>query len=336
MIIITITATVMTTTTMVILTTTATLTSMPASMVIPMTITIMATTVTNTTRIRTTIVMATGTTMIMATATTMATGMSIEAGRARRPGIAAAVAGLLLAQPAEAAPDPTRDVLWMALKTCVLAKKLANRTFPCLSVDLGDGERPGTAVLRAPGEKTHIVVMPTETVPGLEASALRGPRGAAYWRAALAARHFVSDELKDRVPETEVALAANSARGRSQDQLHIHLDCLRPKVLDALDAHGRAVGPTWKPFPVPLAGDRFQAMRVRAAEAETFNPFAALTRLPGRRDLTRTSFAAVATRPNDPEPGYILLAYRAPIASAEDIMDHSCAIAPARRSRPTG
>ncbi len=334
--IITITATVMTTTPMVILmattTSIATLTSMPASMVIPMTITIMTITIMamDTTRIRTITITAMGTTM------GTATGMSIEAGRARRPGIAAAVAGLLLAQPAEAAPDPTRDVLWMALKTCVLAKKLANRTFPCLSVDLGDGERPGTAVLRAPGEKTHIVVMPTETVPGLEASTLRGPRGAAYWRAALAARHFVSDELKDRVPETEVALAANSARGRSQDQLHIHLDCLRPKVLDALDAHGQSVGPAWKPFPVPLAGDRFQAMRVRATEAESFNPFAALTRLPGRRDLTRTSFAAVATRPNDPEPGYILLAYRAPIASAEDIMDHSCAIAPARRSRPTG
>jgi CDP-diacylglycerol pyrophosphatase len=262
--------------------------------------------------------------------------MGTEAGRGRRAGIAAAFAGLLLAPSAEAAPDPTRDVLWMALKTCVLAKRIANRTFPCLSVDLGEGQRPGTAVLRAPGEPTHLVVMPTDTVKGLEASSLRGPNGAAYWRAALAARHFVSDELKDRVPEGEVALAVNSARGRSQDQLHIHLDCLRPKVLDALDTHGRAVGAAWKPFPVPLAGDRFQAMRVRAAEAEAFNPFAALTRLPGRRDLTRTSFAAVATRPGDPEPGYLLLAYRAPIASAEDIMDHTCALATARRTRPTG
>ena len=48
--------------------------------------------------------------------------------------------------PASAAPDPSRDVLWAALKTCVLAKRIANRTFPCLSVDLGDTERPGSAV----------------------------------------------------------------------------------------------------------------------------------------------------------------------------------------------
>lgn len=278
--------------------------------------------------------MATITAMITATVT--AIGMSIEAGRARRTGVAATIAGLLLAAPAAAAPDPARDVLWMALKTCVLAKRVANRTFPCLTVDLGDKDRPGSAVLRAPGEPTHIVVMPTDTVIGLEAPVLRGARGVAYWRAALTARHFVSDELKGRVPEGEVALAVNSARGRSQDQLHIHLDCLRPKVVEALNTHGRGVGANWKPFPVPLAGDRFLAMRVRAAEAETFNPFVALTRLPGRKDLTRTSFAAVATRPDDPEPGYLLLAYRAPLASAEDVMDHACTIAGPGRPRAAG
>lgn len=256
--------------------------------------------------------------------------------RRRRLGLSAGLLGFVLAFPAAAGPDPTRDVLWVALKTCVLAKKLANRTFPCLSVDLGTGERPGTAVLRAPGEPTHIVVMPTDTVSGLESAPLRGTRGASYWKAALAARRYVSEALQDRVPEAEVALAVNSARGRSQDQLHIHLDCLRPKVLDALDAHGRQVRRQWAPFPVALAGDRFQAMRIRAAEVDTFNPFAALTSLPGRRDLHRTSFAAVATRPDDPEPGYILLAYRAPGASAEDIMDHGCAIAGSRRAKAAG
>ncbi|RZK82840.1 MAG: CDP-diacylglycerol diphosphatase, partial [Methylobacterium sp.] len=80
---------------------------------------------------------------------------------------------------ARAAGDPSRDVLWAALKTCVLAKRLADRTFPCLDVDLGDKDRPGTAVLRAPGEPTHVVVMPTDTVAGLEAPVLRGARGIA-------------------------------------------------------------------------------------------------------------------------------------------------------------
>jgi CDP-diacylglycerol pyrophosphatase len=247
----------------------------------------------------------------------------------RRAPIAALV--VTLALPAAAAADPSRDVLWAALKTCVLAKRIADRTFPCLSVDLGDKDRPGSAVLRAPGEPTHIVVMPTDTTPGLEAPVLRGPRGAAYWRAALAARPFVSDALKGRLPLEAVGLAVNSARGRSQDQLHIHLDCLKPSVLAAVKAHGRQIRGTWTRFPVPLAGDRFHAMRVPEAEAARFNPFAALRTLPGPRpDLHRTSFAAVATPPGDPEPGFLLLAYRAPSASAEDVMDHSCAVASGR------
>lgn len=239
----------------------------------------------------------------------------------------ALIAALLIPSPLAAAPDPSRDVLWAALKTCVLAKRLANRTFPCLSVDLGDGARPGTAVLRAPGEPTHSVVMPTDTVAGLEAPVLRGPRGAAYWRAALAARPFVSDVFKGKLPPAAVGLAVNSARGRSQDQLHIHLDCMRPSVLAALKAHDRQIRRTWSRFPVPLAGDHYYALRVPEAQAAQFNPFAALHGLPGARpDLHRTSFAAVATQPGDPEPGYILLAYRAPSASAEDVLDHSCAV----------
>ena len=232
-----------------------------------------------------------------------------------------------LPAPALSAGDPSRDVLWAALKTCVLAKTVANRTFPCLDVDLGDAERPGTAVLRAPGEPTHIVVMPTQTVAGLEATVLRGARGGAYWRAALAARHFVSDPLKGRVPAAEVGLAVNSARGRSQDQLHIHLDCMKPRVLASLKVHAHAIRGSWAPFPVPLAGDRYLAMRVPAAEADRFNPFTALARLPGRRDLRETSFAAVATAAGDSEPGFYVLAYRAPRASAEDLMDHTCTTA---------
>ena len=245
-----------------------------------------------------------------------------------RRALLAILIAVVVPAPLAAAPDPSRDVLWAALKTCVLAKRLANRTFPCLSVDLGDGERPGTAVLRAPGEPTHSVLMPTDTVAGLEAPVLRGPRGAAYWRAALAARPFVADVFKGKLPLDAVGLAVNSARGRSQDQLHIHLDCLRPSVLAALKAQGRQIRRTWSRFPVALAGDRYFALRVPEAEAERFNPFAALHGLPGARpDLHRTSFAAVATPPGDPEPGFILLAYRAPSASAEDVMDHSCTVA---------
>ncbi len=234
--------------------------------------------------------------------------------------------------PAAAAANPVRDVLWVALQGCVLAKKAAGRSFPCLSVDLGDGGRPGTAVLRAPGQPTHTVVMPTDNVSGIEAPVLQGPQGAAYWRAALDARHFVSDALPGRLPVAAVGLEVNSVGGRSQDQLHIHLDCLHRSVTAALKAHGPAVGESWAPFPVPLEEERYLALRVPADAVERFNPFEALARVPGWRGrLHDASFAAVAADPDDPRAGMIVLAYRMPEASAEELMDHGCRAARARR-----
>jgi len=234
--------------------------------------------------------------------------------------------------PAAIAANPVRDVLWVALQGCVLAKKAAGRSFPCLAVDLGDGARPGTAVLRAPGHPTHTVVMPTDSVSGIEAPALQGPRGAAYWRAALAARHYVSDALQNRLPVSAVGLEVNSADGRSQDQLHIHLDCMRRSVMAALKAHGGAVGEAWSPFPVPLEEVPYIALRVPADAVADFNPFAALAHVPGwQGHLHDATFAAVEAVPEDPRGGMILLAYREPEASAEYLMDHSCRMAKADR-----
>lgn len=233
--------------------------------------------------------------------------------------------------PVADAANPARDVLWVALQGCVLAKKAAGRSFPCLSVDLGDGTRPGTAVLRAPGQPTHTVVMPTDNVSGIEAPVLQGPRGGAYWRAALEARHFVSDALQGRLPVAAVGLEVNSVGGRSQDQLHIHLDCMHRGVMAALKAHGAAVGESWGPFPVPLEEEQYLALRVPAEAVERFNPFEALARVPGwNGTLHDASFVAVAADPDDPRAGMIVLAYRMPEASAEELMDHACRAIPPR------
>lgn len=247
--------------------------------------------------------------------------------RRKRTRLPAFLNGMVLAAVSvTAVADPTRDVLWVALQTCVIAKKAAGRTFPCLAVDLGTDRQPGSAVLRAPGQRTHTVVMPTRPVVGLEAPDLQHADGTAYWRAARAARHYVTDALKDAVPVGAVGMAVNSVGGRSQDQLHIHLDCVRPGVRAVLRSHAGAVGDGWSLLPVDLENDRYYAMRVPAAQADDLNPFAALSRLPGRFDLRHTTVAAISVSPEDSAEGFYLLAYRAGDAHAERLLDHTCAI----------
>ena len=230
--------------------------------------------------------------------------------------------------PAQALPNPPRDVLWTALQGCILAKKTLGQTFPCLAVDLGSKEHPGTAVLRAPGQPTHTVVIPTANVIGLEAPELQSSSGAAYWRAAVAARSYVTDALKGRLPVEEVGMAVNSAGGRSQDQLHIHLDCIKLSVRTALQRYRPSMKSQWAPLPIAFDGSRFFAMRIGVAEAAGFNPFSALTRLPGGpTNLRATSLAVISTPQHEPDKGFYVLAHRAPGSHSEKLLDHSCAAA---------
>lgn len=231
----------------------------------------------------------------------------------------------LITIPAQAEPYPNRNVLWLALQGCIIAKKTADRSFPCLSVDLGGQDHPGTAVLRAPGQPTHTVVMPTTAVVGVEAPQLQQSAGNAYWRAALAARSYVTDALAGKLTVEGVGLAVNSVGGRSQDQLHIHLDCIEPAVRVALQRHSQRVHSTWAAFPVPLHGSRYFAKRIAASEVDSFNPFAALMQLPGHSaDLRSTSFAAFSIQGSKLDKGFYLLAYRSPNAHAEKLLDHQC------------
>ena len=59
-----------------------------------------------------------------------------------------------------------------------------------------------------------------------------------------------------------LCLELNSAASRTQNELHIHIDCVRADVHEALAAHAGHIGATLAPFPVtPLdttgAGDAF-------------------------------------------------------------------------------
>lgn len=240
----------------------------------------------------------------------------------------AALASLVLLVVASAAvAGVTRDTLWVVTRTCVAAQSTFGKPFPCLRVDLGTAETPGFAVLKAPLLKTEVVVMPIAKVVGLEDASLRSAAGAAYWRAAVDARHHVTDALNGRLDLRDVAMAVNSWGGRSQDQLHIHLDCVRPAVRAALHSHAGAVTGGWRLLPVHLEGVRYYGKMIPAAAMDDLNPFAELWHLPGAHDLRRTSFAVIGTSPDDPVQGAFLLAYRAGDSHAEGLLDHDCALA---------
>lgn len=218
-----------------------------------------------------------------------------------------------------------REALWLVLRSCVVAQNTAGIPFPCLAVNLASSSGPGYAVLRAPFNATRVLVVPVEKIKGIESPILQQPDARAYWRAALASRRFVADALGGRIPLSEIALAVNSSVGRSQDQLHIHLDCLKPSVRLALGHHASAFSARWTLLKFPLEGARYYGLKVGAAQAEEFNPFTALASLPGARgDLRATSLAVVSAPATDPSGGFYVLAYRGRRSPVEKLLDPTC------------
>ena len=63
-----------------------------------------------------------------------------------------------------------------------------------------------------------------------------------YFADAWQAREYVSGALHEVLPRDDIGLAINSLRGRSQDQLHIHIDCIRPDVRAALHKNEASLG----------------------------------------------------------------------------------------------
>ena len=125
-------------------------------------------------------------------------------------------------------------------------------------------------------------------------------------------------------------LAINSAYGRSQDQLHIHIDCLRPDVRTALRA--TRLGDDWSDLPAPLAGwraRRWAGAGIGAGTGPMRDPFRMIAT--PAADMGRHTL--VLTGAVDP-PGFVLLDRQAapPLdrGHGESLLDHQCGVATRR------
>lgn len=135
----------------------------------------------------------------------------------------------LVAADAGAGPGE-RAALWSVVQACKLNHRITGGAFPCLDVVEQRGTENGYAVIRAPVDEVKVIVTPTVRTIGVEALRLRGPAAPNYFQYAWTARHFATDGLATTPPPGDIALAVNSKEGRSQDQLHIHVACIRQDV----------------------------------------------------------------------------------------------------------
>jgi CDP-diacylglycerol pyrophosphatase len=233
--------------------------------------------------------------------------------------------GLALASCARADPD----ALWNIVHgKCAPNLAATGKPGPCVALDPAGGY----AVLKDIRGKTQVLVIPTTRITGIESPALLAPDAPNFWRDAWAAGHFVAGYAGAPIPREDLALAVNSIDGRSQNQLHIHVDCIDPAVREALAAALPDIGPHWAPLNVDLAGHRYEAMRLDG-EALTADPFKLLAAgdPAARADMGLETLVVTGVRLPGGAPGFVILADHAnpgagDIGNGESVMDHSCKV----------
>ncbi len=236
---------------------------------------------------------------------------------------------LLLGHAAAPAGAANPDALWQIVHDRCVPDQQTNATpAPCALVDLAHGY----AVLKDRDGATQFLLIPTAKVTGIEDPAILATGAPNYFAAAWQSHAMVSQRAGQTLPRDDIGLAINSAYGRTQNQLHIHIDCLRADVLAAVRAHAAAVGAGWAPFPVTLLDHSYIARRVASADLSDTNPFTLLADgVPGARaDMGHWTLVAAPTTIAG-TPGFVLLADQTDTAtmdraSGEELQDHDCVI----------
>lgn len=242
-------------------------------------------------------------------------------------GLLLVLAALLTTAGAAHAADP--DALWKIIsQKCVPNEREYGQPAPCTTVDLDKDY----VVLKDLVGDTQYLLLPTTKITGIEDPQILAPDAKNYFADAWAERHYTVTAAKHDLPRDDLSLAVNSTDGRTQNQLHVHIDCVAPAVRAAIAKNITAIEDRWASFPEPLAGHAYRAMRV-SGEALTLNPFKQLAATVVAPDaMGKQTLVVVGANLPGGTPGFVLLADAANPAtgdrgSGEELQDHSCALA---------
>lgn len=248
---------------------------------------------------------------------------------------AVAAAAVLMATasaaPAQTGPEPT--LLWQFAQNCLWAQE-NGQTPNCEYVGKAASGDYAYVIKHDVAGDWQFLLLPTVRITGIESPVLEKDGAPNYFAYAWEATAFISQHRGVSVPRQDLALAVNSAAGRSMHQLHIHIDCVRLDVRQALHAHDGEITTKWTgiagwpEFGPVFSGHQYQVRWVDGPALDGVNLF----QLVAERDADTGGDMAVQTivAVGGPERhhlgGFYVLTDKvqppSDYASGEELMDH--------------
>jgi CDP-diacylglycerol pyrophosphatase len=223
-----------------------------------------------------------------------------------------------------AALDP--DALWRIVGgQCVPQEQAMGRPGQCTVVNLTEHY----AILKDISGVTQHLLIPTDRVTGIESPSILEPNAPEYWLDGWNERKVVSDSLGEPLAGNQFGLEINSKFRRSQQQLHIHMDCMRVSVIEALAPYRDEPPGKWKWD--TLEGARYRIMRVTSLTHDN-NPFRIVARDHAGSDAMATQTILVTGAGSSPEQdGWLVVNSGMDVdggsGTAEGLLDHKCMLA---------
>ncbi|WP_321815115.1 MULTISPECIES: CDP-diacylglycerol diphosphatase [unclassified Paraburkholderia] len=198
---------------------------------------------------------------------------------------------------------------------------------PCTKVDFDKRY----AVLKDINGRAQYLLIPTDRVSGIESADILYAGSPEYWSGAWAAGRYVNEKLKTTLAPTQLGLEINSSQQRSQNQLHIHVDCMRNDIVDALAPYRHDAPGSWRW--TTLDGKRYRITRVTSL-TDRSNPFRVVERdLGPQQGMATQTILVTGAGPDTARDGWLIVNSAQDVdggtGTAEGLLDHACALAKA-------
>lgn len=209
------------------------------------------------------------------------------------------------------------NALWSLAQCC--SKDLAGNS-DCREYDAKDEY----IILKdnAPTKPDAYLIIPTKRVTGIEDRRIFAWPFLDFWDYA-----WRQAQKYPGQPASRIGLAINSERGRTQNQLHIHISCVRPDVSKILEARDNEIGvdPAKSvALELPPHNNTYRAVKVTGLTGDK-SPFEVIQAIPGVKDhMAEQSIAVIGSQKGNEY--YVLDTYYhgTDSGAAEELLDQNC------------
>lgn len=221
------------------------------------------------------------------------------------------------------------DALWKIVDIrCVPSQETTGTPGQCTVVNL---QKRYVILKDIVGRSQHLLI-PTDRITGIESPLLLAPHAMDYWVDAWDSRHYVEHAVARTLPDNQLGLEINSPYRRSQNQLHIHIDCMRSDISQLLAQHAKDAPDHWRWE--TLDGNRYRIMRVTSLSGDG-NPFRIVARdNPDTVAMSRQTILVTGAGPSAADDGWLIVNSDIDLkngsGTAEGLLDHACRVADAQ------